>query len=191
MRPGGRSAKVRSAVMAATLELLAESGTGKPSIAEVAARAGVHETSIYRRWKTSERLILDAMVGYSAELLKTPDTGSVRGDLVALGQELVDYGISPLGEALMRTLAASVDDSEFALTRSQFWAARHDECRIVVERAAARGELPASIDSRMLLETFIAPIHFRLLMTREAMDTPFLELTADIAVAGITAVQSS
>ncbi|MFE7840803.1 TetR/AcrR family transcriptional regulator C-terminal ligand-binding domain-containing protein [Streptomyces sp. NPDC057474] len=177
--------------MAATLELLTESGSGKPSIAEVAARAGVHETSIYRRWKTSERLILDAMVGYSAELLKTPDTGSVRGDLVALGQELVDYGSSPLGEALMRTLAANVDDSESALTRSQFWTARHDECRIVVERAAARGELPASIDSRMLLETFIAPIHFRLLMTREAVDTPFLELIADIAVAGVRAVRSN
>lgn len=186
-RPGGRSAKVRSAVLTATLELLAESGPEGVNIAEVATRAGVHETSIYRRWKSSQRLILDAMVGHSAELLKTPDTGSARGDLVALGQELVDYGTSPLGEALMRTLAASADDSDTALTRSQFWTARYDECRVLVERAMVRGELPASVDTRLLLETFIAPIHFRLLMTREPVDNLFLERMADIAVAGITA----
>jgi hypothetical protein len=54
-----------------------------------------------------------------------------------------------------------------------------------------RDELPASIDSRLLLETFIAPIHFRLLMTREPVDNLFLERMADIAVAGITATRPS
>ncbi|MGW4725348.1 TetR/AcrR family transcriptional regulator [Streptomyces sp. NPDC004291] len=186
-RPGGRSTKVRSAVVTATLDLLAESGPEKLSIGEVATRAGVHETSIYRRWKTRERLILDAMTERSTELLKIPDTGSVRGDLVALGQELVDYGTSPLGEALMRTLAANTDDSDTAQIRSQFWAARYEECQSLVERATARGELPYSADGRTLLEVFIAPIHFRLLMTREPVDSHLLKLIADITVAGIAA----
>jgi AcrR family transcriptional regulator len=188
-RPGGRSAKVRSGVVTATLELLAEAGPENLSIAEVAARAGVHETSIYRRWKTRERLILDAMIERSAELLKALDTGSVHGDLVALGHELVDYGTSPMGEALMRTLAANNDDSDTAQIRNQFWAARYGECRTLVERATARGELPASVNSRALLEMFIAPIHFRLLMTREAVDSDFLELTAAVADAGIAAAR--
>ncbi len=108
---------MRSAVRTATLELLAEAAPERLSIAEVAARAGAHETSIYRRWKTRERLILDTMIEHRAELLKAPGTGAARGDLVALGQELVDYGTSPLGEARIRTLAANNDDSDTARIR--------------------------------------------------------------------------
>jgi AcrR family transcriptional regulator len=186
-RPGGRSAKVRAAVTTATLELLAEAGPSGLSIAEVAKRAGVHETSIYRRWGTRDRLVLDALVTRSAELLHIRDTGSVRGDLVALGQQVVAYATSPLGEALYRTMAACNDDDGTAIARSQYWAARFTECHVLVERARDRGELPATVDTRLLLEAFVSPIHFRLLLTREAVDEALLEALAEVAVRGVTA----
>jgi AcrR family transcriptional regulator len=183
-RPGGRSAQVRSAVIAATLELLAESGPTGVTIAEVAHRAGVHETSIYRRWGTRDRLVIDAMIERSADLIRVPDTGSLRADLVVLGEGLAEYGRAPLGEALIRTMAASTDDDVTASARAEFWQARHDECRVVVERAKQRGELPDSVDARVLLEMFISPIHFRLLLTREGVDQAFLERAADVVVKG-------
>jgi AcrR family transcriptional regulator len=186
-RPGGRSAQVRSAVVAATLELLADNGPTGVTISEVAKRAGVHETSIYRRWGNRDRLVLDAMVERSAELIQVPDSGSLRADLIALGQGLVEYGRTPLGEALMRTMAACTDDDGTASARAEFWLARYEESRVVVERAKQRGELDDSVDARLLLEMFIAPIHFRLLLTREGVDQEFLERNAEVVVDGFCA----
>jgi len=61
-RPGGRSARVRRAVLDATLELVNAHGLDGVTVAEVAERAGVHETSIYRRWRTREELRLAIVV---------------------------------------------------------------------------------------------------------------------------------
>lgn len=170
--------------MSATLDTLAQAGPAGVTIAEVAHRAGVHETSIYRRWGTRERLVLEAMSEFSTDMLPMPDTGSIRHDLVALGQALVDYGRSPLGQALMRTLAGAADDDEAAAVRMEFWRARFAESLELVTRAVSRGELPDTVDGQLLLEVFIAPIHFRLLMTREDIDHAFLERLAHAAVQG-------
>jgi AcrR family transcriptional regulator len=183
-RPGGRSAQVRAAVLAAALEMLVENGFEGVTIPKVARRSGVHETSIYRRWGTRDRLILEAMVERSAELLRIADTGNVRDDLISLGRQIVDYGTAPFGEALMRTLASNADDVEASAVRARFWAARLSECQVLVERAKDRGEIASETDGRWLLELFIAPIHFRLLMTREPVHPIFLETLADAAVAG-------
>ena len=59
-RPGGRSARVRSAVLAATLEVLVETGYDGMTVDAVAARAGVHKTTVYRRWPTKAALVAAA-----------------------------------------------------------------------------------------------------------------------------------
>ena len=178
---------MRAAVIAATLELLAEGGPAALSVSAVATRSGVHETTIYRRWGTRDRLMFDAVIELSAELLPLPDTGSIRGDLQAFGLGLVAYGASPLGQGVLRSFAAVVDDDETAVMRADFWPARFDQMSVLVERAKERGELPAAADARSLLEVFLAPIHFRLLLTRETIDPAFLRTLADIAVEGVKA----
>lgn len=184
-RPGGRSAEKRSAVLAATLEVLAADGPGALTVAEVAKRAGVHETSIYRRWGTRERLALEAMTEFSGSLLPVPNTGGLREDLVVFGEELRDYDESPLGKALIRAMASNDDDEEAAAIRRQFWDARYAECTIIIERAIKRGEVPASVDGRFLLEVFVAPIHGRALLTREPTTIEFLQQLADLVTKGV------
>jgi AcrR family transcriptional regulator len=183
-RPGGRSAEKRAAVLTATVELLAAHGPGGLSVAEVAKRAGVHETSIYRRWASRERLALEAMAELSANLLPVPDTGTLRQDLIAFGQELVEYDESPLGQALIRTMATSTDDEATAEVRAQFWDARYAECKVIVDRAVERRELPASVDRRFLLELFVAPIHTRALLTRQPVTAAFLQRLAEVVTEG-------
>ena len=185
-RPGGRSAEKRSAVLAATVEVLAVHGPSGLTVGEVAARAGVHETSIYRRWGTRERLALEAMAELSGTVLPVPDTGTLHDDLVAFGEELRGYDESPLGLALIRTMATHDDDEQAATVRRQFWDARHAECKVIVERAVIRGELPASVDGRFLLEVYVAPIHTRALLTREAATTEFLHRLATLVITGAT-----
>ena len=82
-RPGGRSARVRAAVHRAAEELLAEGGPDAATVPAVAARAGVHATTIYRRWGSAAGLLSAVAVGRltgGGELV-TPDTGTLRGDL--------------------------------------------------------------------------------------------------------------
>jgi AcrR family transcriptional regulator len=185
-RPGGRSAEKRAAVLAATIELLAENGPAGLSVAEVAKRSGVHETSIYRRWGTRERLALEAMAELSGNLLPVPDTGSLRGDLVVFGQELLEYDESPLGKAIIRTMAVNEDDEQASVVRTQFWEARYAECKVIVERGIGRREVSAAVDGRLLLEVFVAPIHTRALLTREPVTPGFLQHLADVVITGMT-----
>src|ERR1700746_3408253 len=113
-RPGVRSARVRAAVLQAALEAMAEHGPGGVTISEIARRAGVHATSVQRRWGTAENVMLDAMLTRSQDELPIPDTGTLRGDLIAFARLIAAYLATPLGAALQRMMAVTEDDPELA-----------------------------------------------------------------------------
>lgn len=186
-RPGGRSARVRRSVLDATLELLLEMGAEPLSIGEVAARAGVNETSIYRRWGTREKLVIDALLSHSAHELPIPDTGSLRDDLASLASVLIQYVSTPLGLAQDRSLATASEDPFVAETRVEFWQRRLEAAGIVVTRAIERGEVPVTTDPRLVVEMLVAPIHFRTLLTHQPLDDSLPRRIADIIVDGINA----
>ena len=56
-----RGATVRANVLAATLAELAEAGYAALTVEAVADRAGVHKTTVYRRWRDREALVIDAL----------------------------------------------------------------------------------------------------------------------------------
>ncbi|WP_280442515.1 TetR/AcrR family transcriptional regulator [Nocardia brasiliensis] len=174
-RPGGRSARVRESVHRAVLEALIEHGVERVGIPDVARRAAVRDSSIYRRWGTRENLIVEALLAYSEETLPPPDTGTLHGDLTAFAIELADYLATPLGGALARSMALISDSPEIEAARNTFWANRFSKIRPVITRAVDRGELPAGTDARQALELLIAPLHFRALLTR----TPTTPVDAD------------
>ena len=170
----------------ATLDTLLTGNGDDVSIAEVARRAGVHETSIYRRWGTKANLVLDAVVSRTQEEISAPDTGSLRGDLLTLVRAFAAFERTPLGSTLLR-LAPLQDPPEFATTRSSFWAERFELVGNVLDRAEARGELRRGVDRRLALEALIGPLHVRLVLTREPVDDAFHEAVVDLVLAGIAA----
>jgi AcrR family transcriptional regulator len=180
-RPGGRSARVRQAVLDATLELVGEQGADALAVSEIALRAGVHETSIYRRWGTREDVIIDALLSNSEQLLPIPDTGSLRSDLIAFAVSLDAYLNSALGGALVRALVSSGTDA----MREQFWEGRYALASQMITRAIQRGEVPASTDPQLALEALVGPIHFRTLLTREPADEQFATRLVDLLLEGL------
>ena len=120
--PGGRSARVRSTVLQSAFAVLTEKGIDAFTVAEVAARAGVHETSIYRRWGTLTALTLDACLHFADAALAIPDTGSLRSDPVVLMHRLIALLSSPPGQAFL-ALRASRYPEAVAARSSYFWAA--------------------------------------------------------------------
>jgi AcrR family transcriptional regulator len=178
-RPGGRSARVRSAVLKATIEELAEVGLAELCFESVARRAGVNKTTLYRRWGDREKLILDAMLETGNERVPLPDTGSLAEDLRVFGEEVVATLRTPEVDALVRAAASVADPhAQIADVSRCYWAARMKTETQIVDRAIERGEVPADTDARLALECFLAPIYFRVFVTRERVDALFLQRLA-------------
>lgn len=184
-----RGEHVRRTVLAAAFDELAEKGAGAATVAGVARRSGVHETTIYRRWVTKEKLFVEAMLSRSADEIPTPDTGSIRGDLLAVVRAVIAYVTSPVGLAALHMASLTVDDQ--LDPRQAFWAGRVNALRPVVERGIARGELRPDTDAGLLLETLIAPLHSRLLLTGEAVDEQLGERIVDLILDGARRSDSS
>lgn len=184
-RTGGRSARVRSAVLQATLDQLFAVGYERLSVRQVATAAGVAPTTVYRRWGSRPELVLAALTELSAVTIIAPDTGTAGGDLRALAGEIAAALAQPPVTALMRSMITLPDDVAGEYRRS-FWADRRSRTEVIVERAIARGELPVSTDASAVLELLIAPIWFRLLISSTPIDDVALDrwVQAALAVTG-------
>jgi AcrR family transcriptional regulator len=180
--PHRRGEHVRLTVLAAAFDELAEHGTSAATVAGVARRSGVHETTIYRRWVTKEKLFVEAMLSRSADEIPTPDTGSIRDDLLAVVRAVIGYVTSPVGLAALHVATLTIDENQPA--QQEFWAGRLDALCPIVERGIGRGELRPDTDPRLLLETLIAPLHGRLLLTGEPVDEELGERIVDLVLNG-------
>ena len=110
-RLGGRSARVRAAVLDAAFAELDEHGYGGFSIEAVARRSGVHKTTIYRRWPTREALLVYALDTRSDRDLPVPNAGSLRAELRQFGELVLAKLTSRHGNALLKSLVSAADES--------------------------------------------------------------------------------
>jgi len=184
-RPGGRSARTRAAVLTATADLLAEVGYEELTFDAIARRAGVHKTTIYRRWPAKPDLVADAARERSEQLVEVPDTGSLRGDLTALGRAVAANIGSDVGSAMTKTLvAAAATSPAVAEATHSFWAERLRLTGEIVTRATARGELPADVDANVVIEALVGALYVRLLLTGEPLDAAVADQVAGAVAAG-------
>src|SRR5215475_13461579 len=110
-RLGGRSARVREAVLTAAFAELDEHGYAGFNIEAVARRSGVHKTTIYRRWPTREALLVYALDTRGDRETPIPNTGSLRGDLRQFGEMVLGKLTSPNGNAVLKSLVIAIDES--------------------------------------------------------------------------------
>ena len=183
-RTGGRSARVRAAVIEAALSALLAHGLDELSIVEVAQRAGVHPTTIYRRWGSKSILALDAALSGTEAEIPTPDTGSLRGDLLTLIRSIAAFLSTPLGELLVR-IALRRDLPEYEAARAGYWLERFRAGAALIERARARGELRRDVEPGLALEGLVGPMFVRMLMTGEPLDDALLVRCVDLVLDGI------
>ena len=173
-RPGGRSARVRRAVLDVVVELLEEGGVQAITIAEVAARSGVNASSIYRRWHGVDALILDAAQDLSLGAIDVADTGSLEGDLCATTVSVAAFLRTDLGIAMARALIhVSPEVLERLSDWPQFWSTRLRRFEPVFARAAARGEVADDVDQSVIAsigEMIAAQTYFLTLFRREEVD---------------------
>jgi len=188
-RPGGRAARVKAAVLAAVSDLLAEVGYERLTFEAVATRAGVHKTTVYRRWPTKAELVLDSARTSSAQNIPIPDTGTLHGDLQQLARGVVaNLGTETRARTTLSIVAAAAASTEVMESMRTFWAERLSLTSPIIERAIARGELPPSADANLIVECLVGPIWIRLLLTGETIDSDLADRAAAL-VSGLAKVQ--
>ncbi len=168
-------------VLKATHELLRSSGLSGISVDEISRRSGVAKTTIYRHWPSRSALVLDACA-HMASPLGAPDTGSLRGDLLALASEIARQ----LQAEAWASIAPSVmDAAEHDQDIADVQALQHNALlapfRTVLERAKERGEqsLPESAE---IVASILGPLFYRRWMSREQIDGAFVERVVDRAL---------
>jgi AcrR family transcriptional regulator len=183
-RPGGRTARVRADVLRAAGDVLAGEGFGHLDLADVARRAGVGKTTVYRRWGTVAALVADLLVDMAEQSLPRTETGSLDGDLRAnarlVYRTLTDPRQGPLFRAV---IAAATCDAHTAQALHRFYRVRIAEWAPCVVRAIERGDLPPGTDPEEVVRAVSAPLYYRALASGDPLD----EAAADRAAAAAAA----
>ncbi|GAA1571360.1 TetR-like C-terminal domain-containing protein [Dactylosporangium maewongense] len=187
-RPGGRTARVRDAVLRAAGDALAEHGLAGLDLADVARRAEVGKTTVYRRWGTVTGLVADLLLDMAEQSLPRSDTGSLDGDLRAnarlVQRTLSDPRQGPLFKAV---IAAATSDPRTAAALHGFYDTRIREWASCVELAVRRGEVPVGTDAHEVVRAVSAPLYYRLLASGDPVDVAAADRAAAAAAAAARA----
>lgn len=196
-KPTGRprSAQADLAILDATRAALVTLGWGKLTMSDVAARAGVAKTTLYRRWANKHDLVVDAVAVLFDEL-ELPDRGSLRADVEGVVLQFAALLERPEAKtALMAVVAESTTDAALRLRVRE--AVVNRQKRLVVAgraRAQRRGEIPpdpAGSDPTpqidLIFDVIAGAVIHRTLVTCEPIDADWAERFTAVLLGGLTA----
>ncbi|MCV4263740.1 TetR/AcrR family transcriptional regulator [Pseudomonas capsici] len=172
-----------AAILNAAIDVLAESGYDGMTMDMVASRAKAGKATVYRRWSSKAELILDAVSHLKRgqiNLESLPDTGTLRGDLLALFKP----DSADEAERKMRVMAglASVLLQNPQLAEAgnaaivEPWAVVN---RLLMVRSLERGEISASADIDAACQVLPSMAAYRALIQRRPFDLQFLTTMID------------
>jgi AcrR family transcriptional regulator len=170
-------------VLEAARAQLAEVGYSGLSPSAVATRSGVDRATIYRRWPTRARLAADAVMDLAQDAVRVPDTGDPVSDLRAFAAGIADLLAAPETVRLVAALAlARAEDPELRKLAATFWRTRFGVVAPLFRAAAPDGDVsPERIDRA--IETLVAPLHFRAVLSGQPIDDRLIEHSVAAALA--------
>lgn len=182
--PGNRRGEVvRQAVLQAALDTLGDEGYAGVTMDSVAARAGVHKTTVYRRWPDKEALLTDAVLHATITPFSLPDTGNIDADVLTAAQARADWLTGPFGRPLVAMIGAGgAQAAGVSLAIERIFSERRAATQARLDEAARADQLPAGVDADAFLRTLLAPIYFALLVTQEPVTPQLVSRAATIAL---------
>jgi AcrR family transcriptional regulator len=135
-----RGAALEQAILRAAVEELTEAGYQGLTMDRVARRAGTNKNAIYRRWPNRAALGVAAYRQLATAELEPPDTGELRGDMLALLRRINGDQASPRAD-ILRGLLSSIGDEPELLAELRAQAVDSGSIWLtILRRAVARGE---------------------------------------------------
>ena len=170
-----RAEGLDEALLDVTLDLVGEVGIHGMSMDDLAQRAGVSKATIYRRWPSKERLVLEAL-NHAMRPFDLIDTGTLRNDLDAYLVELARrMSEGKASDVLPDLIAASVRDPNLRSSLDEYIRHRRQPLQTILGRGTQRGELAADTDVEVLIDALIGPFVYRRLLSHEPLDDDFVE----------------
>ncbi|WP_246186710.1 TetR/AcrR family transcriptional regulator [Microlunatus speluncae] len=187
-RPGGRTARVRRAVLVATEDVIVERGSAGIELADIARRAGVGRATVYRRWRTPAGLITDLLADMAERSEPRARTGALESDLRA-NARLVQRTLNSRrqGPIFRAVIGAAAADADSAAALHRFYRARLVEWAPCVVEAVSRGEAPPGTDPVTAIAAVSAPLYYRLLLSDQRLDRHAVDQAVAAALAAIRA----
>ncbi|HEY9369589.1 TetR/AcrR family transcriptional regulator [Streptomyces sp.] len=194
-----RSAEADAAILDATRAALVELGWSKLTMGDVATRAGVAKTTLYRRWANKNELVVDAVAVLFDEL-SLPDLGSLQADIENVVLQFAELLERPETKtALMAVVAESTRDEPL---RARIRTSIVDrQKRLVLEgrqRAQERGELPGDRDpaavaatDALIFDVIAGAVVHRALVSAEPVDQEWVERLSALLVGGLGAAAAA
>lgn len=145
---------VRDNVYTAVGELVGEGRREDMTIPQVAERAGVNPTSIYRRWGSIDALLEEVAVAALTRDEPMPDTGSIAGDLRAWAGAIAADIARPQRRTYLRAMISARNDG---LGQCPCWDQRTEQAEQMIRRARGRGD--ATPSAAQVLDHVVAPLY--------------------------------
>jgi AcrR family transcriptional regulator len=187
-----RDSAVDQRVLDVAWDLLLAEGYPGLNIDDVAERAGVAKTTLYRRWPTKDHLAV-AVAARTLSQVPIPATGDLRADLVeflmAMAASLgrVRMAGHPGGASaglLAELVAAAARHPDIGAAVRLLYAQRHDMALARLERAAEHEGLRGDIDQPVLIDQLAGPVYYRILITGAPVDRDYAERLVGSVLAG-------
>jgi AcrR family transcriptional regulator len=167
------------AILRATYELLREAGYQGLRVDAVCARAQASKATVYRHWPTKASLVADAVRTCKSGDEGVPDTGSLRGDLVAWFGAIARSVAGDEGPILAGLFVAMTHDPELAAELRSMRDSKVPHAKDICARAEVRGELRPGYDPGLIDEIVPAQLFMRHFALGQELDDVFIEHLVD------------
>lgn len=171
LRPGGRSARVQESIHSAVRDLLEEQDRSTVTVPQIAARAGVTPSTIYRRWGDLSVLLADVALARLRPDSEPANTGSLRGDVQAWAEQYLDEMSSEPGRHILRDVQCSATPGYCVTIIGA-------QLQTILDRYP--DQPGPSVDR--LINLVVAPTVFRILFSAAALEVEELHRLIEIAL---------
>jgi AcrR family transcriptional regulator len=188
VRDSPRSASRRFAICQAVYELLGKVGYDRMTMDAIANQAKASKATIYRMWVDKPELVADALKCHFGPTPDPADTGSLRGDLLALMTTACEITDSEAGEVMAGVITASAHDPRLSEVLAEtLFEGKQTLHSTIIQRAVDRGELAPDSDPALMHEVMHSMITGRKMWCLGPLDEEFaLHIVDEVLIPVLT-----
>jgi AcrR family transcriptional regulator len=174
-------------ILNAVAEALLEHDYTQLTIEDIASRAGVGKSTIYRWWKHKSDLVLDCFKQHTASVFELDFQQSLSCNLQ---QQLIKLATAlqhPVGRALLAVMSQNREAAaEFF---KQYLLPRREQTRELIQIAIQRGEIRADYPFELMLDTLYAPIHYQIIFFNAVPNRAYIKNLVELVLAPVSLKQ--
>lgn len=175
-----KSSRRQQCILQAVADALAECEYHQLTIEDVAARASVGKSTIYRWWKHKSELVLDTFKQHTASVFELDTSKSLKSNLIQQLSSLSQALNHPVGRALLVVIANHRElAGEFF---QQYLLPRRQQTHQLIQQAIERGEIHPDYPFDLMLDTLYGPIHYQIIFFNRIPDEHYIQNLVELAL---------